>query len=209
MKQIYMVLAVVVSLFLGSASTASAEAGSCPQGCYPIGGQGAQGCAPIPGGSSGSGGQSEVPANSPTGHWIKTWGSIASSTTSDDVGVSDGKRTKDEAERVALSRCTTGGGGVCKITMSYFNQCVSWLIPKGRTGRGRQPLRAGRVRSLLDFQRRRTARTTVRVPVSRSTRTARSRSSKSSDTVVIGLPLFEPDGGGGCVETSWTELGTW
>ncbi|AWH31252.1 MULTISPECIES: DUF4189 domain-containing protein [unclassified Stenotrophomonas maltophilia group] len=151
MKQISVVLAVVVSLFLGSASTASAEGGSCPQGYYPIGGQGAQGCAPIPGGSSGSGGQSEVPANSPTGHWIKTWGSIASSTTSDDVGVSDGKRTKDEAEKVALSKCTTGGGGVCKITMSYFNQCVSWLIPKGRTGRGEAAIASGPSPELARF----------------------------------------------------------
>lgn len=57
---------------LGFSVSASAE-GGCPAGSYPIGGQGVQGCAPIP--SSGSS-SSEGPR--PNGRWIKTWGALAS-----------------------------------------------------------------------------------------------------------------------------------
>ncbi|HAL23834.1 MAG TPA: hypothetical protein DCP40_14080 [Stenotrophomonas sp.] len=137
MARIWAVLACSGLIFCGATGRAFAEGGSCPPGYYPIGGQGVQGCAPIPGGSSASTGQSEVPANSPTGHWIKTWGSIAESATSNDAGVSDGKRTKGEAEALAISRCATAGAKDCTVTMSYYNQCVSWLVPKGRTGRGK------------------------------------------------------------------------
>lgn len=112
------VVAGLILLLIGSVGTASAEGGSCPPGYYPIGGQGVQGCAPIPSGSSGTSGQTEVPANSPTGHWIKTWGSIAESATSDDAGVFDGERTKGEAEALAVSRCATAGAKDCTVTMS-------------------------------------------------------------------------------------------
>ncbi|AWH31253.1 MULTISPECIES: DUF4189 domain-containing protein [Stenotrophomonas] len=143
MKWMLAVVTCIGSMFLGSVGTASAEGGSCPPGYYPIGGQGVQGCAPIPGGASGGASQSEVPANSPTGRWIKTWGSISESTTSDDAGVSDGKRTKAEAEAAAIARCASAGAKNCKITMSYYNQCVSWLIPRWRSGQGASGIGGG------------------------------------------------------------------
>lgn len=57
-------------LLLGASHVAFAE-GGCPAGQYPIGGQGVQGCAPIP--SAGSGGGDLRP----NGRWIKTWGAIS------------------------------------------------------------------------------------------------------------------------------------
>lgn len=61
------------SLILGVAYQAFAE-GNCPPGYCPIGGQGARGCAPIPGAASGSGTTAEIQLASPTGKWVRTWG---------------------------------------------------------------------------------------------------------------------------------------
>lgn len=64
-------------LLLGGVDRAWAE-GNCPPGYYPIGGQGARGCAPIPGGATGSTGSSEIRLATPTGKWTKTWGQLRS-----------------------------------------------------------------------------------------------------------------------------------
>jgi len=61
--------------FLG-AHVAYAE-GGCPPGSYPIGGQGVQGCAPIPGAGGGVSQQSPSPRPRPLGEWIRTWGGVA------------------------------------------------------------------------------------------------------------------------------------
>ena len=123
---------------LGAIATAAAE-GNCPPGYYPIGGQGARGCAPIPGGapsSASSGGIAEVPANSPTGRWIKTWGAIAESRSTQDAGASTGLRSQLEAEQEALRKCSSTGAADCAVSLAYRNQCVAWVIPTGKTGRG-------------------------------------------------------------------------
>ncbi|KHL51364.1 hypothetical protein OZ10_20095, partial [Xanthomonas cannabis pv. cannabis] len=59
--------------------------GNCPPGYYPIGGQGAAGCAPIPQGGSG-----ESAAPRAAGKWIKTWGAFAMSPNGT-MGTSSGK----------------------------------------------------------------------------------------------------------------------
>ncbi|WP_329848348.1 DUF4189 domain-containing protein [Stenotrophomonas hibiscicola] len=133
------------SLILGVAYQAFAE-GNCPPGYYPIGGQGARGCAPIPSGapsSASSGGISELPANSPTGRWTKTWGAIAESKSTQDAGTSVGKRSKEEASREAISKCRSAGAADCSVSFTYQNQCVSWVIPRGRSGAGRAGIGAG------------------------------------------------------------------
>jgi len=114
----------------------AAAEGRCPPGQYPIGDQGVGGCAPIPGGGSGSSGSQEIRLSTPAGHWIKTWGAIAEATATSDAGVSDGKRSKEEAEREAVARCQSTGAKDCVAHFTYYNQCVSWLIPKGRSGAG-------------------------------------------------------------------------
>ncbi|PSD44442.1 hypothetical protein C7E25_00930 [Stenotrophomonas maltophilia] len=129
-------------LLLGGVDRAWAE-GNCPPGYYPIGGQGARGCAPIPGGATGSTGSSEIRLATPTGKWTKTWGAIAESKSTQDAGVSTGLRSKNEAEREAVSKCGASGARDCTVSMSYFNQCISWVIPSGRSGAGRAGLGTG------------------------------------------------------------------
>ncbi|SOO30812.1 conserved hypothetical protein [Xanthomonas phaseoli pv. phaseoli] len=92
--------------------------GGCPAGQYPIGGQGAMACAPIP--------QTTQQQQKPQGTWVKTWGAIAmgfiDSTTS--YGVTTGKPSKAEAEADALRRCASHGEKNCQIGLSYRNQCA-------------------------------------------------------------------------------------
>lgn len=116
-------------LLLGASHVAFAE-GGCPAGQYPIGGQGVQGCAPIP--SAGSGGGDLRP----NGRWIKTWGAISMSDATGSMGASVGKRSKSEAEKEARGRCATYGATDCSTAITYKNQCVAYADPeKGSNGR--------------------------------------------------------------------------
>ncbi|SMR80805.1 protein of unknown function [Stenotrophomonas sp. yr243] len=108
-------------------ATAFAE-GGCPAGQYPIGGQGVQGCAPIPGAG---GGDSTAPRA--TGRWIKTWGAISVSPDGKS-GVAVGKRSKSEAEGEAMGQCVESGGQGCRASFAYKNQCVAAVVPS--SGRG-------------------------------------------------------------------------
>lgn len=69
----------------------------------------------------------------PTGEWIKTWGSIATSP-SGDGGVSSGRLSKKEAEDVALQNCRNMGAQGCKVEFVYKNQCVAAAYPPGGKG---------------------------------------------------------------------------
>ncbi|WP_205393920.1 DUF4189 domain-containing protein [Xanthomonas hydrangeae] len=108
----------LIFLFALTPNFASAE-GGCPAGQYPIGGQGAVACAPMPQNNS-------QPKARPLGEWIKTWGAIAmgsiDSITS--YGVTTGKLSKAEAEADALIRCGSHGETNCRIGLSYRNQCA-------------------------------------------------------------------------------------
>jgi len=127
--------------FLG-AHVAYAE-GGCPPGSYPIGGQGVQGCAPIPGAGGGVSQQSPSPPPRPLGEWIRTWGGVAVSPTTSDAGVSTGQLSKKAAERDAMAKCADSGARECKVSVTYFNQCMSWVVPSGRTGNGRSGIGTG------------------------------------------------------------------
>jgi hypothetical protein len=98
--------------------------GRCPLGQYPIGGQGVQGCAPIPNYGGTSQPRIPTPRPQPTGEWIKTWGAIANGTNGEG-GVSVGKLSKHDAEMEAIFQCQRGGGVNCRPTFSYENQCVA------------------------------------------------------------------------------------
>jgi uncharacterized protein DUF4189 len=111
---------------LGVSSFVHAEGGSCPDGYYPIGGQGTSGCAPIPnyqGGTNGS-----TPIARPQGHWRPTWGAIAMDQ-SGDVGVTVGKLSEDDARREALARCANWGAKNCKVELAYYHQCAVIVKP--------------------------------------------------------------------------------
>ncbi|WP_345777940.1 DUF4189 domain-containing protein [uncultured Xanthomonas sp.] len=99
----------------------SAE-GGCPVGQYPVGGQGAVGCAPIPQAQP-----TEQQAPRPLGRWIRTWGAIAMGSVGleRNYGVSTGKLSKSEAEEDAMARCAKHGEKDCQIGLAYFNQCAA------------------------------------------------------------------------------------
>ncbi len=99
--------------------------GGCPPGQYPIGGQGAVACAPMPQNNS-------QPQARPLGEWIKTWGAIASGSVDSIVnyGVSTGKISKAEAEEYALAECSSHGEQNCKVNLTYRNQCAAVATPQ-------------------------------------------------------------------------------
>lgn len=116
-------LLLLVSL-CASPGSVLAEGGSCPAGYYPIGGQGAVGCAPIPN-YQGNGGQES--STIPQARWAKTWGAIAIDETvsTGGIGVVTGLPDKQTADAAALSRClSSGGSSGCRLHLSYENQCA-------------------------------------------------------------------------------------
>lgn len=114
----------LVFLLLCCCGAVRADGGSCPDGYYPVGGQGASGCAPIPGYSD-SEGNPEFQA-SPA--WETRWGAIAVDFAMGKFGVGNARRTKDEAEKLALDECKKEGGARCEIDLTYYNQCgaIAW-----------------------------------------------------------------------------------
>ncbi|MDX3934402.1 DUF4189 domain-containing protein [Stenotrophomonas sp.] len=103
--------------------------GNCPPGFYPIGGQGVQGCAPIP--QSSAGGKQSAPAvRVPSGEWETRWGAVAEDSGSMTTGVSTSRKSKEEAVSAAVGQCTKMGGKSCKLRIAYFNQCVAIADPK-------------------------------------------------------------------------------
>jgi hypothetical protein len=129
---------VAFALLLLAPLAAFAE-GSCPPGQYPVGGQGVQGCAPIPGGGGSAAGTSSPRA---TGKWETRWGAIAEDSSANArgvplaTGVSESKRSKREAGKVAIEQCRAGGGLKCEVTATYHNQCIAVADPKPRSQGG-------------------------------------------------------------------------
>ncbi|WP_414610657.1 DUF4189 domain-containing protein [Stenotrophomonas pavanii] len=110
-------------LIVGWSSVASAG-GRCPLGPYPIGGQGAGGCAPIPAS------QAETSSGPRAiGRWIKTWGAISRSVATVYVGASVGKRSKAEAVAEARSRYAVYSAKDCTVGITYKYQCVAYADP--------------------------------------------------------------------------------
>jgi len=115
----------LATLSLAIAKPALAE-GGCPPGSYPIGGQGVQGCAPIPGATNSGTNKHPTPA----GRWVKTWGALASAPNGAS-GASVGGRSKRDAVAEAVRLCGAVG---CKVDFTYYNQCAAVYVPKA--GRG-------------------------------------------------------------------------
>jgi hypothetical protein len=100
--------------------------GNCPPGQYPVGGQGWQGCNPIPGYRN----QQQGPQQ-PAPQWESRWGAIATSTQDGILGVSTDKRSEREASRVAMQDCQSKGGVKCKVDAAYDNQCAAVVVGDG------------------------------------------------------------------------------
>lgn len=129
------VLIVILVLFSSGLFAIGVQAeGNCPPGYYPIGGQGVQGCAPIPA-QRGAATSSPAPiAPRPTGQWIKTWGALAQSPGSELIGAANGLETIDAAKRLAIERCKAEGANDCRVSFTYMNQCMAFAAP--RAGKG-------------------------------------------------------------------------
>lgn len=113
--------------------------GGCPPGSYPIGGQGVQGCAPIP--SGGSVGSSQGPVA--TGKWETRWGAISEDSVNLSTGASVSKKSKRLAISAAKAECERLGGNNCKLRLTYYNQCVALADPDARqlqSGGGRSSI---------------------------------------------------------------------
>lgn len=114
----------LVALMSAASFSVRAE-GSCPPGQYPIGGQGVQGCAPIPGAAGGQGATS----SRPTGKWETRWGAVAEDTSSLSTGTAVSYKSKREAAAAAVKSCEQAGGRKCKLRVAYYNQCVAIADP--------------------------------------------------------------------------------
>jgi hypothetical protein len=114
--------------------SASAE-GRCPPGQYPIGGQGIQGCAPIPGGGAGANGVSPRP----TGKWETRWGAIAEDKSPSPgaplaTGAAVSQKSKRAASSLAMDECRKQGGNKCEVRLAYYNQCAAIADPGSSSG---------------------------------------------------------------------------
>lgn len=109
--------------FCAFSGSVLAEGGSCPAGYYPIGGQGAMGCAPIPNYQ----GTDQRGSVAPQAQWLKTWGAIAIDETASEggIGTVTGLSDRQAADAAALSQCrSSGGSDQCELLLSYQNQCA-------------------------------------------------------------------------------------
>lgn len=114
----------VLFAVLSLASFSLYAEGRCPPGQYPIGGQGAGGCAPIPTGGSGG-----AALSVPTGKWETRWGAVVVDANTNSTGVSVSQKSKREAVAMAKERCEGLGGTSCKLRLAYHNQCVAIADP--------------------------------------------------------------------------------
>ena len=92
----------------------------CPPGMIPEGGQGVSSCRPIPGYSQ------------PQGHWVNQWGAIAMDTSHKSAGASINQSSEVDAEQAAIANCVSNGGVLCKVEITYVNQCVA--LVEGNAG---------------------------------------------------------------------------
>ncbi|WDK02767.1 DUF4189 domain-containing protein [Xanthomonas campestris] len=123
MIRIYFLLALVSINFCPAAFAQTA----CPVGVAP----GSPQCGPDSGTSRGD--ASNPPPPRPTGEWIKTWGAIAGSDNTGEVGTTVGKLSESDAKQAAIRQCALGGADDCRVDLVYHNQCAAFAISQSET----------------------------------------------------------------------------
>jgi len=119
------VVALLTAICLESFCAHVLAEGGCPDGQYPMTGQGWRSCAPIPGYAQQ---QTQVPVL-PAPRWASRWGAIATDASKGVVGSSAGiSESVASAERAALNDCKNKGGDQCKIKVSYVNACGAMSV---------------------------------------------------------------------------------
>jgi hypothetical protein len=120
---------VLLALLAAYSDVCFAE-GGCPDGFYPYNTPAAKQCVPIPKNSMGGG---EVPQV----RWESRWGAIAmdlsASESEGGFGAVTDMRSRREAEKSALLRCSQDGAKACKVSLRFENQCA--VITGGADGR--------------------------------------------------------------------------
>lgn len=104
-------------LMAGALPFGALAEGNFPSGMYPIGGQGVQGCAPIPVSSTGS-----AYNNRPN------WGQTVAGMVMDfrgDTFISNSMRSRGKAKRAAIKECKAFGKGECSLVTLFEAQCVA------------------------------------------------------------------------------------
>ncbi len=86
---------------------------ACPQGMTP----GSSQCL-----STGSAATGSPP--SPESKWRTTWGAFASDAAAAVTGTSSDQPSRRAANAAAVAKCKAMGGGECKVTLAYENQCA-------------------------------------------------------------------------------------
>ncbi|MDM0038259.1 DUF4189 domain-containing protein [Variovorax sp. J22G21] len=136
-----LLLGVVVSF------TVQAEGGSCPNGYYPIGGQGTMGCAPLPNGA-----QRAVPQR-PAEVWQDRYGAIYLDLPKGAMGTSTSLASRAASEQAAIADCKARGGIDCKQEASYGNGCIAFVIDDNWHGAVfRKNLDAAKQQAMRDCQ---------------------------------------------------------
>lgn len=118
---------ILVAVLLLFAHAQACAEGNCPQGYYPIGGQGVQGCAPIPGGAQPA---PQGAAQEPEMRWEHRWGAVAHSEIQDVAGVAKSETSRQAAESRALDDCAQERADDCRLVAVYANACVAWVLPR-------------------------------------------------------------------------------
>ena len=114
---------------LGLSQHAKAE-GNCPSGYYPVGGQGVQGCAPIPGG----GGGGYAPTYIQSVKMVPRWVSYARSPDGLVMGWSVRQHKERASDKQALKACNKRSGQKCEIVAKVTNQQCAYAMVHRDTG---------------------------------------------------------------------------
>ncbi|XFC39468.1 DUF4189 domain-containing protein [Stenotrophomonas indicatrix] len=117
MKRIHQGILLCLLMIAGSLPFTSMAEGNCPPGMYPIGGQGSQGCAPIPVSSTGS-----QYNNRP--NWAQTVLGVAMDARGDTF-ISNSMRFRGKAKRASMKECREFGKGGCTLATLFQAQSVA------------------------------------------------------------------------------------
>ena len=127
-QKIKYLLSICSLLMFSSLSHLAWAEGNCPQGMYPVGGQGVMGCAPIPNYGGGGGGY-----QAPTYYTYAVVGAIASGSNGV-VGHSFAKVFRGDLRAKAVKDCQEKGGTNCEVWFTYQEtQCATVGQAKGTT----------------------------------------------------------------------------
>ncbi len=115
--------AVAVTVVIFAPGEAARAEGRCPPGYYPVGGDRASDCAPIPGAQNdGSGLENSGAVSIP--NRADTYGAIVWSSGSDGgtlYNVTTGALSREQAQASALGQCRSEGGIDCRLALDFSN----------------------------------------------------------------------------------------